>query len=228
GLVRQRDLGRRPDYRQSRPGRRSQPLAQHGWWQHPHRHKHVVDPRSCHADHHRIVSDPLYDGRTNKTAYFGNDGGIYKTADATTVGNDAQPPRISGWIRLDNSFGVTQFYVGAGNVGTGTIIGGAQDNGTLTYTAKTGSQQWTSMMGGDGGFCAADPSDPNTFYGEYVYLNVHRSSDGAATSDYISGQFWNGQQWTYKPVPFQIPDAASHDAPFISPFVLDPHAPHRI
>src|SRR5262249_50026603 len=25
------------------------------WW----------DPRSCHADHHRIVSDPRYDGRTN-------------------------------------------------------------------------------------------------------------------------------------------------------------------
>ena len=26
------------------------------------------------------------------------------------------------------------------------------------------------MFGGDGGFCSADPTDPNYFYGEYVYL----------------------------------------------------------
>jgi photosystem II stability/assembly factor-like uncharacterized protein len=188
------------------------------WW----------DPRSCHADHHRIVADPGYDGIANKTVYFGNDGGIYKTADVTTVGNDAQPPRISGWAKLDNSFGVTQFYTGAGNVATGTIIGGAQDNGTLTFTPQNGAQQWGSMFGGDGGYCAADPTDPNTFYGEYVFLNINRSSDGGTTADYISGQFWDGTQWTFKPVPFQIPDAASQSALFIAPFVLDPNAPNRI
>jgi photosystem II stability/assembly factor-like uncharacterized protein len=188
------------------------------WW----------DPRSCHADHHQIVADPKYDGMANRHVYFGNDGGIYRTGDVTTVGNDADLPRISGWVRLDNSFGVTQFYAGAGNAASGTIVGGAQDNGTLRFTPANGSQKWDTMFGGDGGWCAADPTDANIFYGEYVFLNICRSTDGGATADYISGQFWDGAQWTFKPVPFQIPDAVTQDALFIAPFVLDPNAPHRI
>ena len=188
------------------------------WW----------DPGSCHADHHQIVADPRYDGVANRTVYFGNDGGIYRTANALTVGNDPELPRISGWIRLDNSFGVTQFYAGAGNPATGTIIGGAQDNGTLTFTPAQGSQKWGTMFGGDGGFCAADPSDANVFYGEYVFLNICRSTDGGASAEYISGQFFDGEQWTFKAVPFQIPDAATQDALFIAPFVVDPNAPNRI
>ena len=52
------------------------------------------------------------------------------------------------------------------------------------------------IFGGDGGFCAADQTDPKTFYGEYVFLNIHRNIDEATTDDttgdrYISGQFFN-------------------------------------
>ena len=64
--------------------------------------------------------------------------------------------------------GVTQFYGGAGNVKTGTIVGGAQDNGTVTFRTTTGPDAWSEMFGGDGGWCAADQTDSNYFYGEYV------------------------------------------------------------
>jgi hypothetical protein len=151
------------------------------WW----------DTRSAHADHHAIVSHPAYDGVTNKTVFFGNDGGIFKTNDVTTVGNNADTPRINGWLKLNNTYGVTQFFYGAGNVTSGTIIGGAQDNGTLRFTTAGGASGWTEMYGGDGGACAADRNDPNTFYGEYVYLNIHRSTNGGATSEFISGQWYN-------------------------------------
>ena len=183
------------------------------WW----------DKRSAHADHHCIVAHPAYNGTTNKTVFFGNDGGVYKTDDVTKVGNNAQPPRINGWIELDNTYGVTQFFGGAGNPTSGTIIGGAQDNGTLRFTPAGGSEMWTEMFGGDGGWCAADANDPKYFYGEYVYLNIHRSTDGGATSDYISGQFWDGSQWTWKPIPYRITDAMTQKALFIAPFVLDPN-----
>ncbi|MBA5800319.1 sialidase family protein [Rhizobium changzhiense] len=195
------------------------------WW----------DGRSAHADHHCIVSHPGYDGGAHRTVYFGNDGGVYRADDVTTVGNDANIPRISGWIELNNNYSVTQFYGAAGNVASGIIIAGAQDNGTLAFDPATGPENWIQIFGGDGGFCCADPQDPTTFYGEYVYLNIHRNSDGGTTDDtagdrYITGQFWNPAigAWSWKPVPFQIPDAANQRALFIAPFVLDPNDANRI
>lgn len=183
------------------------------WW----------DKKSAHADHHCIVSHPAYNGTTNKTVFFGNDGGIYRANDATKVGNNATVPRTNGWIELVNNYGVTQFFGGAGNPTSGTIIGGAQDNGTLRFRPADGSEKWTDMFGGDGGWCAADLNDPKYFYGEYVYLNIHRSEDGGATSEYISGQYWNGAQWVWKPIPYRITDAMNQKALFIAPFVLDPN-----
>jgi len=188
------------------------------WW----------DTRSAHADHHAIVSHASYNGTTNKTVYFGNDGGIFQAADVTTVGNDPKQPRVKGWQELNNTYGVTQFYGGAGNPKTGTIVGGAQDNGTIRFTPAGGSEQWSEMFGGDGGTCAADPTDSKYFYGEYVYLNICRSVDGGATADYISGQFWDGSQWTWKPIPYRITDAMNQRALFIAPFVLDPNNSNRI
>jgi hypothetical protein len=79
------------------------------WW----------DARSAHSDHHAIVSDPAFDGTSNKTVFFGNDGGVYKTADISSVGNNPLPPRNNGWTKLSSTYGVTQFYSGAGNVSTG-------------------------------------------------------------------------------------------------------------
>lgn len=188
------------------------------WW----------DPRSAHADQHFIASHPNFDGATNKTVFFGNDGGIYMTTDIYSVGNDPTTPRVNGWIELINTYGVTQFYGGAGNVTTGIIIGGAQDNGTLRYTPAGGTEAWTSMFGGDGGWCASDPTDSNYYYGEYVYLNIHRSTDGGDSSEFISGQYWNGNQWAWKPVPYRISDAMNNQALFIAPFIIDPNNSERI
>ena len=195
------------------------------WW----------DDASAHADHHAIVSHPGYDGTTNRCVFFGNDGGVYKADDLNAVGREAEPPFVRGWTELNNNYGVTQFYGGAVHAGSGRVVGGAQDNGTLALAPNAGSEHWNSWFGGDGGWCASDPSDPQVFYGEYVYLNIHRNSDGAATSDtqgerYISGQFWDATRndWAWKPVPFQIPDARTQDALFIAPFVLDTKRSQRL
>lgn len=192
------------------------------WW---------ASPESAHADHHCIVAHPQFDGTSNKVVFFGNDGGIYKTNDVYSVG---YPPDMSsglaaykkGWVELNNTFGITQFYAGAANSLTGVIIGGTQDNGTLCYTGD--SENWTEMFGGDGGWCAADPIDNRYFYGEYVYLNIHRSSNGGQSSEYISGQYWNGRQWTWKNPPYRIEDAYNSRALFIAPFILDSNNPNRI
>ncbi|MFI9340859.1 WD40/YVTN/BNR-like repeat-containing protein [Streptomyces sp. NPDC052773] len=195
------------------------------WW----------EPRSVHADHHAIVSHPGYDGRTNRTVFFGNDGGVFKADDLFAVGTEDEPPFVRGWTELVNNYGATQFYGGAGHTAGGKIIGGAQDNGTLVFDPALGTERWREFFGGDGGWCAADPDDENVFYGEYVFLNIHRSTDGGATDDtrgdrYISGQFFNPvvRDWDWKPVPFRIPDAKNRQAEFIAPFVMDPNNPQRL
>jgi photosystem II stability/assembly factor-like uncharacterized protein len=180
---------------------------------------------SAHADQHTIVAHPRLGKAGNKTVFFGNDGGIYRADNYTTVGNNSS--HSSGWAALDNMYGVTQFYGGAGNTKGGVIVGGAQDNGTLQCT-PAGGQRWASMFGGDGGWCAADANDSNYFYGEYVFLNICRSTDGGKTADYISGQVWNGHAWTWRPAPYLIPDATTQKPLFIAPFVLDPNNSNRM
>ncbi len=86
-------------------------------------------PNSAHADHHAIVSLPSFDGSTNRTVVFGNDGGVYSTTDIYNVGTDNA--HTSLWVNENHNLGITQFYGGAGNTSTGTIIAGAQDNGTV-------------------------------------------------------------------------------------------------
>jgi len=194
-----------------------------------------VHPPSPHADQHTIVAHPGYDGVRNRTVFFGNDGGVCSAPDLAAVGREPEPPYTEGWVASANSLAVTQFYGGAGNVTSGKIIGGAQDNGTLCFDPERGPEHWTTIFGGDGGWCAADPTDPDVFYGEYVHLNIHRNTDGGASEDqsgdrYISGQFWNDdeREWDWKPLPFRIPDAKSSTALFIAPFALDPNEPNRL
>jgi outer membrane protein assembly factor BamB len=185
-------------------------------------------PSSAHADHHAIVSAPGYNGTTNKSVYFGNDGGLYMTADVTTVGTD--PQKTNGWVSLNSKLPITQFYSGVGNAATDTVMGGAQDNGTLRYTPGAGANAWNSVYGGDGGYVASDPTSSNNYFGEYVYLQIFRNTSGGATnsSEYICGRYWDGANWVWKPVPYTIPDAQNGSAPFIAPFVLDPNNANRL
>ncbi len=173
---------------------------------------------SAHSDHHMIVAHPAFDNNTNRTVYFSNDGGIYRADNVSTVSS------TSGWTRLNNSLGVTQFYGAAAN-SAGVIVGGTQDNGTVRYSGD--AQAWTTMFSGDGGYCAADPTDTNYFYGEYTNLGIRRSTNGGASSSYI---YCN-------PVPTNpnggvctgtgILDAF-RGANFIAPLLLDPNDANRM
>jgi photosystem II stability/assembly factor-like uncharacterized protein len=157
-------------------------------------------PLSAHADNHIVVEHPGFNGTSNTTVFVGNDGGVYGASNIYTVS------LTSGWQELNNTLGITQLYGLSGSTTSNVIIAGTQDNGTLRYTGD--SEGWTSMFGGDGGSCASDPTDSNYHYGEYVYLRIHRSTNGGASSSYI----YTG-----------ITDAVNSTANFIAPFILDPN-----
>jgi hypothetical protein len=131
------------------------------------------------------------------------------------------------WNSLNHTLGITQFYAGAGNATTHTIIGGTQDNGTIRYTVPGtrpdsggGPEDWTNVsdgLGGDGGFCAMDPTDPNYLYSEFTNLQIYRSTDGGSSVAYI----WNGPNG----IPADCPPTPCANFLQGAPFVLDPNDP---
>jgi hypothetical protein len=158
-----------------------------------------------HPDEHFLVAEAGFDGVTNKRLYVCNDGGVFRTDDIFAASTS------SGWVSLNTTYRTTQYYGAAGNAGTGLVVGGTQDNGTLT--SPTGTTNATLMFGGDGGFSAVDPTDDTYCYGEYIDLQIHRSQDHGMTSNYIFAG---------------ISDAGTGAANFIAPFILDPNNRDRM
>jgi hypothetical protein len=184
-------------------------IASH-WW---------ADPSAsvyCHADQHAIVFHPGYNGASNKTMYVGNDGGLFVTTDAraaTGTGEDAVCNQISNvpWSNLNNNYGVTQFYHGAAYPNGTTYIGGSQDNG-VTRGSDGGPNSWSTLLGGDGGYVAVDPTNTDVLYVENILLSIQKSTDAGSTfADAVNG----------------IAESFL-DFAFITPFVMDSANPQRL
>ena len=164
----------------------------------------TLEPSSPHADHHIIAADPGYDGAANSRVYEGNDGGIYKADNIKVV---TASGTNNGWTNLNNGLAITQFYGVAGSAATNRVYGGTQDNGSLLQPVSGAG--WTHVYGGDGGYCAVDASGSYLF-GEYVYLQMHRSTNGGASEA--------------SPIDGGIGDAGSNTLTnFIAPFIIDPN-----
>lgn len=145
----------------------------------------------AHADHHAIVFDPKNPGRM----FFGTDGGIFESTD----GGETFAGRNGGFV-------TTQYYNGFDNAATDSLIGlgGLQDNGTVKWE---GAPSWNKVYGGDGGWCAIDPTNDKIMFEEYVYLSIAKTTDG-------------GSSW------MNIFNAGSDSANFIAPFVISPSNPN--
>ena len=152
-----------------------------------------------HLDVHNVVADPDYNGTTSRRVYVTTDGGLHVADNVFTAAQN------SGWRDLDNGMRSTQFYGAAGVAGSNLLVGGAQDNGTLRLL---GASTTANMpFGGDGGQVQIDPTNNNYIYGEYVWAQVHRSSNGGSSSNFITGN---------------IGEVTAATANFITPLLLDP------
>jgi photosystem II stability/assembly factor-like uncharacterized protein len=154
-----------------------------------------------HVDLHAFVSEPGFDGSEHTVVYVCNDGGVWRAEriyEASTV---------EGWSRCDQDYVAMQLYGAAGDGPNELIVGGTQDNGTQRLLGDDPIAHMT--YGGDGGFCAIDPSDPYHVYGEYIVLQIFRSRNRGHSASGITGN---------------LPDAGSR-ANFIAPFILDPNNP---
>lgn len=102
-----------------------------------------------HVDSHAIAVAPS----NPAIVYFGSDGGIYRTNDAT-----ATP---IAWTSLNNTtFRATQFMgLAVHPVNANFTIGGTQDNGTNIFQP---AGTWFRADFGDGGYAVIDQNSPDT------------------------------------------------------------------
>jgi photosystem II stability/assembly factor-like uncharacterized protein len=180
------------------------------WWINPRQ------PQYAHADQHLIVFHPQYDGISNRVMFAANDGGVFRTDDATAqTARGASAPCSRGntrvrWTSLNTNYGVTQFYHGLPYPGGTTYLGGTQDNGTLRGTDADGTDGWDEIFGGDGGYVAIDPTNTRRLFVETINLSIRRSLDGGET--------------------FQAATSGISDTGFlfITPFIMAPGTPQHL
>ena len=172
---------------------------------------------SAHADQHAIVFHPAYNGTNNTTMFVGNDGGVYRTDNATAaVATGPTAPCNSAntsvsWTSLNNGLGITQFYDGTVYPSGSTYFGGTQDNGTVRGSNSGGINGWSEILGGDGGYVAVDPTNTNVLYAESQYANFRKSTNGGAPGSWVVAQ-----------------SGLSDDFEFITPFEMDPNNSSRL
>ncbi|MCP4459106.1 MAG: PKD domain-containing protein [Cytophagales bacterium] len=131
-----------------------------------------------HADQHAIA----FKGAGSNEVLFGNDGGVFYSADLTNAGTQAAIPS------RNNNYNVTQYYACAihPEAGRDFFLAGAQDNGSQRYT-ESGLNATVEVNGGDGAFCFIDQTNPQFQITSYVY-NVYDLSNDEGSSFYTNLQ----------------------------------------
>jgi len=165
------------------------------WYRFTNAYKHGDLAPFVHPDMHTIVFAPSNPG----VMYVGNDGGIYVTDGLS-------------WNAINNNLFITQFYYGTVSPTGTNYYGGTQDNYTLK---STGSQNWTNILGGDGGVVQVDYDNPNIIYAEQPNFTFFKSLNGGAKFNYAdTGMAIN---------------TSTHETTdrtlFITPFTMDPNNP---
>ncbi|MDP8904527.1 MAG: hypothetical protein M3N29_04320 [Chloroflexota bacterium] len=131
-----------------------------------------------HADQHVIAFHPAYDGTTNRTVYFGNDGGLFVTADdRATISQSGCAISGIAYESMNNRYGVAQFTGGALTSAGDVVVAGTQDNGTWRLDGG-GPNDWRQIWGGDGGNSLIAP-DGSWVIASYPYFGFH----------YVTGDF---------------------------------------
>lgn len=152
------------------------------------------NPRYVHADQHALVATGAGE------LWAGCDGGVSYSSDSG-----------SSWSFRGRGLNTTQYYnLAMHPTKPDWSLGGTQDNGTHLFS---GGDTFAEVYGGDGGYCAISPSDPDTMYEEYVYLEIHKSTDG-------------GANWTLANSGIDISDPPN--VLFIAPFVMDATQPDTL
>ncbi|RLD67850.1 MAG: hypothetical protein DRI84_01380, partial [Bacteroidetes bacterium] len=127
---------------------------------------------SVHADQHTLIFN-------GTKLYAGGDGGLYHTINGGT-----------SWTDISSGLAISQLYkFGQSATNANKLISGFQDNGTAIFS---GTNSWSTEIGGDGMNCLIDPTSTTYMYGALYYGDVRRSTNGGGSFGTIAKNGVNG------------------------------------
>ena len=183
------------------------------WWLDHHYPRPDATPY-MHADHHGVYFHPRYDGRGNQSVFFTNDGGVFRTDNAAARLTNRSCPKVQNgalqitrndlnpvtYRSLNNGLGIAQF-VGGDVSDDGTfLLGGTQDNGSITARVADGPNAWREVWQGDGGFAHIDSKDRYLYVTNYGFSMRRKRFGGADFEDATGGIQDTGEFY----VPFEM------------------------
>ena len=177
----------------------------------------LANPSHVHPDQHAFD----FGGATNNIMYFGNDGGVYRALNGTAASNGSCTA-TNPFQNVNANLGSFSQIVNLAQHPTepGVLLAGLQDNGSpLLHPAAFAGTKWKGINGGDGGFSAIDPANPDTYYTSAVVNSatiIERCTAGAACTP--------GTQSTI----VTSADYGGDDTAFYMPYTLDPANPSRL
>lgn len=160
-----------------------------------------------HADLHNIT----FNDKDSNEMFVGCDGGVFKSNDAYSAFPNPH------YTVKNRGYAVTQNYSVAADL-YGSVLGGAQDNGTNYVDYINGGPTFANnVYGGDGVYAEISHFDPNIFVGGYVGGNDFRSATkGVAWVDPFDGIIDPSGQTG----PSVCGQTAGNNAPFVTSFWL--------
>jgi hypothetical protein len=167
------------------------------------------EPAHVHPDHHGIAF-MVASGKA--VGYFAHDGGISRTLDAYTGLTTESCSGTNQFDSLSESLGsMTEFVsVSVHPTDADMLLGGTQGNGSPKTSSATKGRTWQNALGGDGGFNAINPSNPNQWFAASPYLAILKCELGTACNE---GGF------------FEVVSPANlggDQGAFNTPYILDP------
>jgi photosystem II stability/assembly factor-like uncharacterized protein len=164
-----------------------------------------------HGDHHGLWIDPLNPERLMN----GNDGGV-------TISTDSG----RSWTRQDNQPTAQFYHVIADNRFPYYLYGAQQDNTTVAIASRDTSEwviterDWYDVGGGESGYIAPDPRDPNIVY----------AGDGGGVVDRFDKRTQQVEDVSPWPLDTSGEGAESleHRFQWTEPILFSPHDPNTI
>ncbi len=127
---------------------------------------------------HTIIFSPSYSS-TNDVIYVGTDGGVFRSETAGMT-----------WSHVYKNYNATQFY-SVSFSGTGKIIGGSRNNGTLFIPQDlTNAQDAVQILDGDAGYCEFSQLNPNFIFATQPYGTFGRSYDEGKTINTLTADIY--------------------------------------